>query len=107
MTGREIAGIIACLGEEFSSSDTAYFGHLVRCGQKIPAKLGFDPMHYAKNAFYGVLLVSADFLPEIGQEITDANHVSWLVDHIVPLYDRAAVQGYYLLLRTNQGIGNV
>lgn len=105
MFRQDIAGIVSELGEEFVYAEKAHFGHLVRCGQKIPQKLKINAEHMADNAFFATLLVTDEFSPVIGEEIEDKNGVVWLIDAVSPVYEKGEVQGYFLVLRTFQGIG--
>lgn len=100
----EIKSIIGELGEEFAYGEQNVFGHFVRCGQRIPAKLKINADFMADNAYFATLLVTDEISPVIGEEVTDKNGVLWLIDAVNPLYDKGAVQGYFLTLRTGQGI---
>ncbi len=104
MLRQEIESIIQDVGEEFDCQGNKYRGHFVRCGQKIPQQLKINADFMPQNAFFATLLITNEIIPLVGDEIADMNAVCWVVDAITPLYDRGEVQGYYLVLRTNQGI---
>lgn len=103
---QEIESIIRELGEEFDYGGSKYRGHLVRCGQNLPPQLKINADFMPQNAFFATLLVTNEIIPLVGDEVTDMNEVCWLIDTVTPLYSRGEVQGYYLALRTNQGIIN-
>lgn len=105
MLRSDIESIVFELGEEFAYAEKAHFGHLVRCGQKIPQKLKIYAENMAANAFFATLLVTDEFSPVIGEELEDKNGVVWLIDAVSPVYEKGEVQGYFLVLRSCQGIG--
>lgn len=106
MQRHDIESIISALGETFSYKEKDYRGYLVRCGQNLPPQLKINADFMPQNAFFATLLVTNEIIPLVGDEVTDTNEVCWLIDTVTPLYSRGEVQGYYLALRTNQGIIN-